>query len=86
MRLTPSRKHYLIDDLAKVLRKPSAAPTITPGEVIALVLNTTQWVPDRPVEDGDMVIYQIIRILGQAGYSIVPTEAKREDDDGSPHQ
>jgi hypothetical protein len=28
-------RHFIIDDLAKILRKPSAAPTISPAEVIA---------------------------------------------------
>jgi len=74
---TPAARRLIIDDLAKVLRKPSAAPTITPGEVIALALNGTQWVPGRLVQDGDMVIYQTLRLLRQAGYAIVP--ATKED-------
>jgi hypothetical protein len=74
---TPAARRLIIDDLAKVLRKPSAAPTITPGEVIALALNGTQWIPGRPVQDGDMVIFQTLRLLRQAGYAIVP--ASRED-------
>lgn len=69
---TPAQRRFIIDDLAKVLRKPSAAPTITPGEVIALALNGTQWIPGRPVQDGDMVIFQTLRLLRQAGYAIVP--------------
>jgi hypothetical protein len=69
---TPAQRRLVIDDLATILRKPTAAPTITPGEVIALALNGTQWVPGRPVQDGDMVIYQTLRLLRQAGYAIVP--------------
>lgn len=73
-------RRWIIDDLAKILRKPSAAPTMTEGEVIALALNGTQWIPGRPVQDGDMVIFQIKRLLRQAGYSIVPTEAERKEE------
>jgi hypothetical protein len=75
---TPAQRRLIIDDLAKVLRKPSAAPTITPGEVIALALNGTMWIPGRPVEDGDMVIFQIIRLLKEAGYEIRPKEAEKK--------
>ena len=74
MTRTDTQRRLIIDDLAQVLRKPSAAPTITPGEVIALALNGTQWVPGRPVQDGDMVIFQTLRLLRQAGYAIVPIE------------
>jgi len=77
MSRTPAQRRLIIDDLATILRKPTAAPTITPGEVIALALNGTQWIPGRPVEDGDMVIFQTLRLLRQAGYAIVP--ATRED-------
>ena len=74
MRLTPTRhgrRHYVIDDLAQILRKPSAAPTITPGEVIALALNGTMWIPGRPVDPDDMVVDQILRLLKEAGWKIV---------------
>jgi hypothetical protein len=74
---TATQRHCILDDLAKVLRNPRAAPILTPGEVIALALNATQWIPGRPVEDGDMVIFQTLRLLRQAGYAIVP--ATRED-------
>jgi hypothetical protein len=77
MTRTAPERRLIIDDLAKVLRKPSAAPTITPGEVIALALNGTHWTPGRPVQDGDMVIFQTLRLLRQAGYTIVP--ATKED-------
>jgi len=69
---TSATRRLIIDDLAAVLRKPTAAPVLTPGEVIALALNGTQWVPGRPVEDGDQVIFQTLRLLRQAGYVIVP--------------
>lgn len=69
---TPVQRRFIIDDLAAVLRKPCAAPILTPGEVIALALNGTHWIPGRPVEDGDMVVYQMLRLLSEAGWQIVP--------------
>lgn len=72
---TAAERRILIDDLAAILRKPSAAPLLTPGEVIAFALNGTQWIPGRPVEDGDQVIYQMLRLLREAGYLIVPKES-----------
>lgn len=74
---SPVQRRLIIDDLAQVLRKPSARPVLTPGEVIALALNGTQWIPGRPVQDGDTVIFQTLRLLRQAGYAIVP--ATKED-------
>lgn len=61
-----------IDDLAKVLRKPSAAPTITPAEVIAIVLTTTKWKPNRILSDDDEVVQAILHGLEEAGHKIVP--------------
>lgn len=67
-----AEKHYRIDDLARVLRKPSAAPTITPAEVIAIVLTTTKWKPNRIMSDDDEVVQAILHGLEEAGHKIVP--------------
>jgi hypothetical protein len=69
--MRPAR-HFIIDDLAKVLRKPSAAPTITPAEVIAIVLTTTQWKPNRALDPEDAVVQSIITTLAEAGWKIEP--------------
>lgn len=69
--MKPAR-HYVIDDLAKVLSKPSAAPTITPAEVIAIVLTTTAWKPGRVLGPDDKVVRSIIECLEDAGYKIEP--------------
>ena len=69
----PGGAHLVIDDLALILRKPSAAPTITPAEVIALALNGTMWTPGvREISDNDMVVVQILRLLKEAGWKIEP--------------
>ena len=65
-------RHYVIDDLAKILRKPSAAPTLQPAEVIAIVLTTTQWKPNRILGPDDAVVQSIIDCLDEAGFKIEP--------------
>jgi len=65
-------RRYVIDDLAKVLRKPSAAPTIQPAEVIAIVLTTTQWKPNRILDPDDIVVQSILSSLKEAGWKIEP--------------
>lgn len=69
--MKPAR-HYVIDDLAKVLRKPSAAPTVTPAEVIAIVLSTTHWKPGRILSADDLVVLSILECLEDAGWKIEP--------------
>jgi hypothetical protein len=72
MATRPERHHLIIDDLAKVLRRPSAAPTITPAEVIAIVLTTTRWKPNRILDPDDVVVKSIIDALAEAGWKIEP--------------
>jgi hypothetical protein len=69
-RTAPERRLF-IDDLALVLRKPSAAPTITPAELIAITLSTTQWVPGRILGPDDLVVVSILQMLEQGGWKIV---------------
>lgn len=77
MNRSPAERRLVIDQLATILRKPTAAPTITPAEIIAVTLSTTQWVPGRLRDPDDLVVVSIIEMLAQGGYSIVPTT--RED-------
>jgi len=69
--MKPAR-HYVIDDLAKVLRKPSPAPTLTPAEVIAVVLTTTHWKPNRILGPDDEVVQSILKCLDDAGWKFEP--------------
>lgn len=68
---TPAQRHLIIDDLAQVLRKPSAAPTVTPAELIAITLSTTMWVPGRLLGPDDEVVVSILQMLEQGGWEIV---------------
>lgn len=67
--MKPAR-HFIIDDIAKVLRKPSAKPTITPAEIIAITLTTTQWRPERVLGPDDLVVKTILKCLDEAGWKI----------------
>jgi hypothetical protein len=70
-------RHLLIDELTCMMRQPSAAPTLTADEVIAVVLNMTEWIPgDRLLDPDDVVVQEIKRGLRLAGYSITPTAVK----------
>ena len=80
-RRTAAQRRLIIDDLATILRKPTAAPTLTPGEVIAVMLCGTQWTPGRYHDPDGAVVQSILRGLKEAGYAIVP--ATKEDFDAT---
>ncbi len=73
----PAERRYLIDNLATLMRKPTAAPTVLPSEIIAMVLTTTQWKPGRIIGPDDLVVEQILASLKQAGWSITPTVSEQ---------
>lgn len=72
MKRSAAHRHFIIDDLAKVLRRPSAAPTLKPAEVIAIVLTTTHWKPNRILDPDDIVVQSILSSLEEAGWKIEP--------------
>src|SRR4051794_24430274 len=75
-RMTVGR-HFVIDNLATILRKPTPGPTVLPSEIIAMVLTTTQWKPGRMISPDDLVVEQIISSLKQMGWSIEPICTER---------
>jgi hypothetical protein len=80
-RRTAAQRRLIIDDLATILRKPTAQPTITPAELIAVTLSTTQWVPGRLLDPDDIVVQSILKMLKDGGYAIIP--ATKEDLDAT---
>ena len=72
MTRTIANRRLVIDDLAKVLRRPSAAPTIEPAVLIAVTLSTTRWVPGRLLDPDDLVVQSILKMLEDGGWKIVP--------------
>lgn len=72
--MKPSRQGMFIDPPASLLRKPTAAPTVTPAECVALALTCSQWKPGRIMDpDGD-VVQLVLRSLKREGWKIVPME------------
>lgn len=65
-------RQLLIDQVATILRKPSAAPTVTPSEAIAIALTSARWKPDRFIDPGDRVVALVLRALKDAGWKIEP--------------
>lgn len=65
---------FFADPPATLLRKPTAAPVVTPAECIAVALTCAQWKPGRIMDaDGD-VVRLVLKSLRREGYKIVPME------------
>ena len=72
--MTALKRGLFIDPPATLLRKPSAAPTVTARECIALALTCSQWKPGRIVDpDGDIVSL-VLKSLDREGWKIVEME------------
>jgi hypothetical protein len=73
--MKPAR-HFIIDDIAKVLRKPRASPLLEPREVISCALNYAMqyefW--KRQITDTSLVVRAVEEALRSEGYKIVPME------------
>lgn len=69
-----ARQGFFVDPPATLLRKPTAAPTVSPRECIALALTCSQWKPGRIVDpDGD-IVNLVLSSLKREGWKIVPME------------
>ncbi|WP_375782890.1 hypothetical protein ACE10Z_23540 [Bradyrhizobium sp. Pha-3] len=73
------RHPLLIDRVAPFLRKPSAAPLLTPAEVISAALSLFVPGPARMISPSGLGVRLILLALDKTGYKIVPME--REDHD-----
>lgn len=73
------RHPVLIDQIAPFLRKPSAAPLLTPAEVISAALSLFVPGPARLISPTGIGVKMILLALDKTGYKIVPAE--REDHD-----
>lgn len=79
MRLT--RHQRLLDRLAPILREPTAAPLVTPAEVISAALSMFVPGPAWLVSPTGLGPSLILLALKKMNYKIVPME--RQDYDGS---
>lgn len=75
------QRRLILDDLALVLRKPSAAPTLTPGEVLAVMLAGLDWAPGRYHDPDGRLIKSVLRGFEDAGYEISPKQCHDPADD-----
>lgn len=79
--MKPAKRNLLLDMQATVLRKPTAAPVVEIEEAIAIGITYAMqfefW--KREISPESLVVKAVRQTIEKAGYSIVPTEAKRED-------
>ena len=69
-----------IDPPPTLLRKPTAAPTVTVPECIAMALTATKWKPGGIVDPDGVVVQSVMKLIDRAGWEFRPKEAKRSDD------
>ncbi len=67
-------RRLVIDQLATILRKPSAAPLVTPAEAIAIALSTVRYSPGDLLDPDGRVVQLVLRSIREAGWKIVPAE------------
>lgn len=76
VKIRPMRR-LVIDQLATILRKPTAGPLVTPEEVIAVALSAFVPGPADLISPTGRGVRIIMLLLKKMGYKIVPME--RED-------
>jgi|GEM_PF-3814036 len=75
--MKPSRRQMIVDLQATLLRKPSAAPLVTPRECVAIALSAAQWTPGHLHSPESTVVDLVMKAFDHAGWEIRPKEAKR---------
>ena len=68
------RAGLFVDPPATLLRKPTAAPTVTPAECIALALTASEWKPGNIMDPEGNVVQLVLKALKREGWKIVPME------------
>ena len=63
-----------IDPPPTLLRKPTAAPTVTPAECIALALTASEWKPGNIMDPDGTIVQLVLKSLRHEGWKIVPME------------
>lgn len=61
-----------IDSLATLIRKPTAAPLVTPAEAIAIALSIVRWSPGDLQDPDGRVVQLVLKALKDAGWKIEP--------------
>jgi hypothetical protein len=68
------RPGLFVDPPATLLRKPTAAPTVTPAECIAVALTASEWKPGNIMDPEGNVVQLVLKSLKREGWKIVPME------------
>jgi hypothetical protein len=63
-----------VDPPATFQRKPTAAPTVTPAECIAVALTASEWKPGNIMDPDGTVVQLVLKALKREGWKIVPME------------
>ena len=71
--MKPNRQ-FLIDQVATILRKPTAKPLVTPAEAIAIALSTVRWKPGGLLDPDGVIVHLVLKAIRQAGWKIVAME------------
>ena len=69
--MRPDRQ-LTIDRLAVQLRKPQAAPLVTPAEAIAIALSVVRWTPGVLQDPDGRTVTLVLKALHEAGWKIEP--------------
>jgi hypothetical protein len=65
-------RQFTIDRLATLIRKPQAAPLVTPAEAIAIALSVVRWAPGELQDPEGLVVTLVLKALKDAGWKIEP--------------
>lgn len=66
------KQGMFIDPPSTLLRKPTAAPTVTPAECSAIALTATEWKPGGIMDPDGVVVRHVLKALHQGGWKIEP--------------
>ena len=75
---TRKRKGFFVAPPSTLLRKPTAAPIITPEECVAVALTAAQWKPGNIMDPDGEVVRLVMHSLKREGWEVRPIEAKPE--------
>lgn len=67
-------KHFVIDELTALMRKPSAAPLLRPREAITAALSMMIPGPALMISPNGPLVSMILFALSRTGWKIVPME------------
>lgn len=64
-----------VDPPSTLLRKPTAAPTVTVPECIAMAFTAARWKPGIVVEPDDVAVLSAMALIDEAGWVFGPKDS-----------